>query len=184
MEILGICGSLRKKSLNGLLLKSAADVITAEGSTLTVFDLSDIPFYNADLDGETKPGPVAGFIRAIDQADGLLFATPEYNYSIPGVLKNAIDWASRPGYQSILKGKPAGILSASISPIGGARGQIHLRDVLSATLTPMYQAPDCLLPLAQHAFDDNGVLKDQQVSDRLNRYVKGYLAWVTDMAAG
>ena len=181
MNILGISGSLRKDSLNTLLLHVAAGMVSDAGAKLTVFDLSKILFYNADQDGENKPGPVKEFISAIGQADGLLFVTPEYNYSIPGVLKNAIDWASRPGYQSILKNKPAGMLTASTSPVGGARAQIHLRDILAATLTPVYQAPDCLLPQAQHAFNEDGSLKDDQVKERLKRYVNGFIDWLGTM---
>lgn len=178
MNILGISGSLRKGSLNTLLLHAAGGILAESGAKLTEFDLSDIPFYNADLDGDNKPESVMALINAIDRADALLFVTPEYNYSIPGVLKNAIDWASRPGYQSILKNKPAAMLTASISPVGGARAQIHLRDILAATLTPVYQAPDCLLPLAQHAFTEDGSLKDEQSRERLKRYMNGFLGWL------
>ena len=183
MNILGISGSLRKGSLNTLLLRAAGDIVHESAATLTEFDLAKIPFYNGDLDGESKPPAVADFISAIGRADALLFVTPEYNYSIPGVLKNAIDWASRPGYQSILKNRPAGILTASISPVGGARAQIHLRDILAATLTPVYQAPDCLLPQAQHAFNDDGSLKDEQSRERLKRYVNGFLGWLAEARA-
>ena len=181
MNILGISGSLRSGSFNSLLLKAAAQSAESEGSSITIFNISDIPLYNADLDGASKPEAVLRLIDAIHKADGLVFATPEYNYSIPGVLKNAIDWASRPGFQSILAKKPSGIISASTSPLGGARAQIHLRNVLASTLTPVFLSPDFLLPFAQNAFDDNGALKDPKAIERLNRYIQGYLAWVTSV---
>jgi len=181
MNILGISGSLRKGSFNTLLLKAATQAANAEGSNLTIVDISDIPFYNSDLDGEVKPDSVASFIDAIAHSDGIIFSTPEYNYSIPGVLKNAIDWASRPAYQSVLSKKPSGIISASTSPLGGARAQIHLRDILAGTLSPVFLTPDFLLPLAISAFDSNGTLNDPKAVERLNRYIKGYIAWVSSI---
>ena len=120
MKILGISGSLRAGSYNTLLLTNAAKNLE-EPHSLDIFSLMDIPFYNEDLEGEQRPAPVQGLLDAIDDADALLFATPEYNHSVPGVLKNAIDWASRPAFDCVLGGKPTGILSAAMSPVGGAR---------------------------------------------------------------
>lgn len=177
MNIVAISGSLRSASWNTLLLKAAAKAAKAEGAELNLLDIGELPLYNSDLDGEVKPAAVSRLLAALAQADGLFIATPEYNYSIPGVLKNALDWASRPAYQSLLAGKPCGLISASMSPLGGARAQVHLREVLAATLTPVYLAPDYLLPLAQNAFDGAGALSDAKALERLQRYVKGYLAW-------
>ena len=178
MKILGISGSLRQSSFNTRLLEAAGAIAAEEGSSVELFDLSDIPFYNEDIDGEQKPDAVAALIEAIDNADGLLFASPEYNYSVSGVLKNAIDWASRPAYKSVLAGKPSGIVSASVSPMGGVRGQIHLRDILAGTLTPVYPAPDYLLAAAQEAFDGDGALSDATALRRLDRLIKGFMEWV------
>ncbi len=177
MNILGISGSLRKASYNRLLLKTAGMLLDNHAS-LTLFDLDDIPLYNAELDGTDKPEPVQKLLNAISASDGLLFATPEYNYSIPGVLKNAIDWASRPAFKSVLANKPAAIISASQSAAGGVRAQVHLRDVLSSTLTPVYRAPDYFLPLAQSAFANTGELIDDTARERLKRYLDGYVEWL------
>lgn len=176
MDILGISGSLRKDSYNTRLL-SAAGVALAGRATLRIFDLSEVPLYNGDLDGDRKPAPVLQLQGAIAAADALLFATPEYNYSVPGVLKNAIDWASRPAYESVLRGKPSGIMSASPSSLGGARAQIHLRAVLAATLTPVFPAPEVLLASAHKAFDDSGKLVDEATAAFLAQYLNGYVEW-------
>ncbi|SDP67686.1 NADPH-dependent FMN reductase [Desulforhopalus singaporensis] len=180
MKIVGISGSLREGSYNRLLLRAAQGMVE-EDDSLKIFDLQQVPFYNADADTEIKPQPVQLLIDAVAGADGLLFATPEYNYSIPGVLKNAIDWASRPAYKSVLANKPTAILSASVSPVGGARAQVHLRDIFSGTLTPVYPAPHYLLPSAPKAFDVDGQLVDKNVRDGLKRYLTGYLQWVSGL---
>lgn len=182
MKILGICGSLRSGSFNNLLLAAATEVASDAGATVVRFDIGGLPFYNADLDNDSKPAPVAALIEAIAAADGLLVATPEYNYGVPGVLKNALDWASRPAYKSVLANKPTAIISASMSAIGGARAQAQLRAILAGTLTPVFLAPDFLLPLAQKAFDDQGALRDSQAIGRLDQYIKAYLAWLATPA--
>jgi chromate reductase len=178
MKLLAISGSLRKGSFNTQLLKAAAEY-AGDGVSIELFDLADIPFYNGDLDGDTRPAAVAALLDAIRKADGMLIATPEYNYSIPGVLKNAIDWASRPAFNSVMRDKPTGILSSSMSTLGGARAQIHLRDVLAATLTPFYLAPDFALPSAHTAFDKTGRLLDEGSRERLQSYMAGFTQWVT-----
>ena len=177
MKILGISGSLRKDSYNTALLNTARRLME-HAAALESFDLTGVPFYNADIDGDIKPEPVQALKEAISGADALLFATPEYNYSIPGVLKNAIDWASRPAYQSVLAGKPAGIISASVSILGGARAQVHLRDVLSGTLTPVFQAPHCLFPQAKNLFAAAGSLADEGAQERLKTYLDSFSEWL------
>jgi len=180
MNILGISGSLRQGSCNTLLLRAASRLI-AENATLEIFDISTIPFYNADLDGEVKPDPVHRLLKAISTSDGVLFVTPEYNHSVPGVLKNTIDWVSRPAYQSVLRQKPAGILSASMSLVGGARAQEHLRCILSSTLTPVYLTPDYLLPTAKEAFDGSGMLIDETAEKRLRSYLAEFCDWIVKL---
>jgi chromate reductase len=176
MNILGISGSLRAGSYNSLLLQSARANLDKPHS-LTIYDLEDVPFYNEDIESGGLPEPVKNLLDAIAEADALLFATPEYNHSVPGLLKNAIDWASRPAFKSVLVGKPAGILSAAMSPVGGARVQMHLKDILASTLTPVYSAPDYLLPMAQNAFNDAGELTDENAVRRLRRYLSGFTEW-------
>ena len=181
MKILGISGSLRVESFNTRLLKAASELLREEGAVIDIHDIARIPLYNSDLDGNTRPEPAADLIEAISTADGLLFATPEYNYSISGVLKNAIDWASRPAFNSCLTGKPCAVLSASMSTLGGARAQVHLKDILLGTLSPLYMAPDFLLASAHKAFDTNGGLVDQKTKDFLKQYLHGYIIWLKSL---
>ena len=181
LTILGVSGSLRQGSLNTMLLRASGGYLE-EPAAFEVHDLADIPLYNEDLDGDDKPASVSAWLRALAAADAVLFATPEFNHSISGALKNAIDWASRPAFDSVLANKPAGILSASMSPVGGARAQMHLKDILASTLTPVYPVPDYLLPLAQNAFDSAGVLTDVTAARRLQRYVTGFVAWAANIS--
>ena len=176
MHILGISGSLRAGSYNTLLLNNAVSNLDSP-HTMSTHSIKEIPLYSEDVESDGIPAPVQAMFDAIAEADALLFATPEYNHSVPGVLKNAIDWASRPAFKSVLVGKPAGILSAAMSPVGGARVQMHLKDVLASTLTPVYPAPDYMLPLAQNAFNDNGELIDETAVRRLRRYLAGLAEW-------
>lgn len=177
MQLLGINGSLRQGSLNRKLLGCAQAILESRGAAVQTFDIDRIPHYNGDLDTDEPPESVAALKDAISAADALLIVTPEYNYGLPGVLKNAIDWASRPAFRSPLAGKPAAVLSASMSTLGGARAQAQLRAVLFGTLTPVYAAPEFLLATAQEAFDESGKLADEQTATRLERYLDGFLAW-------
>ncbi|MBD9405772.1 NAD(P)H-dependent oxidoreductase [Acidovorax sp. ACV02] len=133
IRLLAISGSLRRASHSTAVLRSLQPLLPS-GTTLELFPLDEIPMYNADLDGERPPPPVVQLKNAIERADGLVLCSPEYNYGIPGVLKNAIDWASRPGFASPLKGKPALIVTASPGTAGGVRAQAQIRDALAATL--------------------------------------------------
>ena len=176
MKILGISGSLRQESFNTKLFQNAKELLSEENS-LEIFDISAIPLYNGELDGEEKPEAVTALKNTIEACDALLFASPEYNYSISGVLKNVIDWASRPAYQSVMAGKPAGIVSASGGPLGGARSQAQLRYVLAATLTPVFPEREYTVPNAGVAFDGNGQLKDDKMTGRLAAYLEKLVAW-------
>ena len=132
MRVLGITGSLRRDSYNHALLREAAERLPA-GAELVEFDrLGEIPPYDADLDAETTPEPVAALRQAMRDADAVLVATPEYNHSIPGVLKNALDWASRPAGQSALTGTPAMVIGASTGMFGAVWAQAETRKVLGA----------------------------------------------------
>ena len=182
MKILGICGSLRKNSFN-LRLLQAAEKRLPEGVRFLRFNCGELPMYNEDLDGATKPDAVERMLESIRSCDALLFATPEYNHSIPGVLKNAIDWASRPANDSLLAHKPAGILSASKSFVGGARAQLHLHQVLDSTLTMIYPSPEFLVPLAADKFDADGILKDPDTINRLQKYLYEFVIWAGKIRA-
>jgi chromate reductase len=177
MKILGISGSLRKDSFNTRLLQETAKLLP-RGVSMEIFDCGALPLYNSDLDGEEKPESVQQLKEAVAECDGLLFASPEYNYSISGVLKNAIDWASRPAYKSVLAGKPAGIISGAKGVTGGARVHLHLRDVLSATLTPVVPAPPFMVSQVQEMFDGQGNLVDETLKVRLERYANDLVDWV------
>jgi chromate reductase, NAD(P)H dehydrogenase (quinone) len=132
MRVLGISGSLRRDSLNHALLREAAERLPA-GAELVEFDrLREIPPYDADLEAKVTPEAVAELREAMREADAVLVATPEYNHSIPGVLKNALDWASRPAGQSALTGKPAAVIGASTGMFGAVWAQAETRKVLGA----------------------------------------------------
>jgi len=180
MDVLGISGSLRKGSFNTLLLAAAARIAKEAGARFSTFDIGEVPHYNGDLDGDEPPEPVVALKDVIAGADALLIASPEYNYGMPGVLKNAIDWASRPAFESVLAGRPTAVISASMATTGGARAQIQLRTVLAGTLTPVYRAPDFALATAHQAFDDVGALKEERTLTLLADYVTGFLGWAGD----
>ena len=166
INVLGLAGSLREGSLNRKLLR-AAQTLAPEGIRFEVHDLKDIPLYNGDIDGETRPAPVTAFKQAIAQADALLIATPEYNYGISGVLKNALDWASRPGFKSVLVRKPTAIIGASPGLIGTARAQAQLKITLLSTLACVLPHPEITVGTAQDKFDTHGHLIDPATRDRL-----------------
>jgi chromate reductase len=133
-KLLGISGSLRRASASTAVLRAAAERLPPDVE-LSIASIGELPLYNED---DRRPETIAAvneLNRAIDNADGLVVASPEYNHGIPGVLANAIDWVSRPGYESVLKHKPVLVISTSKSPLGGARAQLYLRELFAATLS-------------------------------------------------
>lgn len=150
-RILAISGSLRKASLNKQLLQ-AAEPLFGEGYQINWASIADIPHYNSDLDGEDKPQAAARFIEQVSSAEALMIATPEYNYGVPGVLKNALDWASRPAFKSCLAHKPVLLMSVSPGPAGGVRAQGQLKQILSGTLSDVYPAPEFAVSNAMESF--------------------------------
>ena len=159
IKILGISGSLRKGSFNRAALK-AAQGLAPSGATLEILDLPDLPGFNQDQE-KSPPAAVVDMKAAIRAADAILFVTPEYNYSIPGVLKNAIDWASRPYGDSAWKSKPVAIMGASVGVIGTARAQYHLRQCFVFLDMPCVNQPEVMIGGAADKFDDKGNLKDE-----------------------
>src|SRR6516164_1449019 len=160
VRILGIAGSLRRGSFNAATLRSAQSLAPV-GMTIDTFDITPIPLYNEDVRQQGFP-PVVEDLRArIKAADGLLIVTPEYNYSIPGVLKNAIDWASRPPEQP-LDGKPIGIIGASAGAMGSGRAQYHLRQCFVFLNGLVMNRPEVMIPQAQNKFDAGGRLSTNQ----------------------
>lgn len=143
-NILAIAGSLRRGSYSGAVLQGLAEA-SRDRVRIETFSLEPVPMYNADLDGEQKPPSVIALKDAIRDCDGLVLVSPEYNYGMPGVLKNALDWASRPGYQSVLKAKPVLVIASSPGMIGGARAYAQLRQTLAATLSRVVAVPEVLV---------------------------------------
>jgi chromate reductase len=158
-NILGIAGSLRRNSYNRDALRAATQLVPP-GATIEVFELDAIPVFNQDNE-KTPPAKVAELKRRIRSADALLFVTPEYNYSIPGVLKNAIDWASRPREDNAWSGKPAAIMGASIGSFGTARAQYHLRQVFVSLNESAINQPEVMIGNAAERFDAQGNLSDE-----------------------
>lgn len=158
MVVLGIAGSLRQGSYNRALLRAASELAPADMEVVTL-DLRGLPFYDGDVEAEGDPAPVAAFKEAIRRADALLIATPEYNRGIPGVLKNAIDWASRPAVGSPLAGKPVALTGASTGMGGTRSAQEQLRQVLAFPRARVLEE-QVHVPQAYARFDAEGTLTD------------------------
>ena len=175
LTFLGISGSLRAKSLNTAALHAAVDLVP-EGVTLKIADLSDIPLYHGDVEAQGLPPAVQAFRAQIKAADALLFSTPEYNYSIPGVLKNAIDWASRPP-QHPFADKPIAIMGASPGMLGSARAQYHLRQVFVFMDGKLLNRPEVMIGGAMGKFDADGKLTDEPTRAAIAALLVALKAW-------
>jgi chromate reductase len=176
IHVLGFAGSLRRGSYNRALLRAAQEMAPA-GMTIEVFDLAPIPVYNADVEAEGDPEPVAAFKAAIRRADALLIACPEYNHGVPGVLKNAIDWASRPPRGAALDRKPLALMGASPGMTGSARGQSQLRQAFVFTNSYALPQPEMLVARAQEKFDAQGNLTDEKTREFLQRLLGALAEW-------
>jgi chromate reductase len=175
-RILGIAGSLRRASYNRGLLRAAQEVAPA-GVRLEIFALDALPLYNDDVLAVGAPEPVEAFKAALAGADALLIATPEYNYSIPGVLKNALDWASRPPPTSPLRFKPVGLMGASTGGFGTVRAQLALRQVFIFTESYVMVKPELLVSQARDKFDADGNLTDAATRAKLAPLITALVAW-------
>jgi chromate reductase len=170
IDILGIPGSLRDDSYNRSLIKTAQR-LSGPDMDITVYDIDGIPPFDADVEAEGDPDPVTQFKEAIRSADALLIATPEYQHGIPGVLKNALDWASRPPSNPPLGGKPTAIMGATPGDFGTARAQEDLRQVLVYNDCPMVMTPEVLVADAGSKVDEVGEFTDEETLD----YIKELL---------
>jgi chromate reductase, NAD(P)H dehydrogenase (quinone) len=170
VRILGIAGSLREGSYNRALLRAARELLP-DGVELEELDLRTLPFYDADVEAVGDPEPVVALKEAIREADALLIATPEHNRGVPGVLKNAIDWASRPPLASPLTGKPVAIMGASTGRGGTARAQEQLLSALEFSRASVLEQPEVLVPEAYMRFDEHGKLVDGGVRAELAELV-------------
>lgn len=178
MKILSMIGSLRKDSFSKKLAL-AAESHAPEDTEFDRTDAGAVPLYNQDLDTDEKPPGVVELFEKIEVADGLLFVLPEYNYGIPGTLKNAVDWASRPAFRSPIKDKPSLIIACSMAPTGGARAYNQLSVVLGGTLTPVYLMPSFLVPAVHEKFDASGILTDETTKKRLTRTLSDFCGWAS-----
>lgn len=174
--VLGFAGSLRKQSYNRALLAAAEDYLP-EGMTLEQYDISDIPLFDQDvLDNDGYPESAQQFRDRIADADAVLIVTPEYNYSVPGVLKNAIDWASRPPNPPF-NGKPVAVMGASDGPWGTIRAQLHLRQVFVFLNAFPVQQPQVMVPKAGEKFDAQGRLTDEGVANQVRALLQALANW-------
>jgi chromate reductase, NAD(P)H dehydrogenase (quinone) len=163
IRIAGISGSLRQASFSTALLKLLARHLQP-AIELSLVDIREVPLYNEDLDRDNKPAAVHAVNTAIAQADAVLFVTPEYNHGVPGVLKNTLDWISRPVFNSVLKNKPVTIITSSLAFTGGVRAQYQLRETLTSMLAHVVPGPEVVVGGVHTKFQDEAFL-DQPTLD-------------------
>lgn len=173
-----IVGSLRKESINKKLAKALMR-IGKDTLRFTVVDIADVPLYNQDLEGEL-PGPVARVKAAVAAADAVLFVTPEYNRSMPGVLKNVIDWGSRPSGQNVWAGKPVTIAGTSASPLGTGVCQSHLRSILTMLGTLLLSQPEVYLVDRPGLINDDGTVTDRRTEEFLLGFLTRFTRWIDE----
>jgi len=175
IRIAAIAGSLRKGSYNKSALQAAVK-LAPKGSSLDVVELDGIPGFNEDLERDF-PAPAMEFKAKIKAADAILIVTPEYNYSVPGVLKNAIDWASRPYGDSAWNGKSVAVMGASVGMLGTGRAQYHLRQMfVFLNMFPLNQ-PEVMIANAADKFGDRGNLKDPKTSEKIKELLEALVDW-------
>lgn len=175
-RILAIAGSLRNDSYNRGLLR-AASALAPDWVEVQFFDIGQLPFFNEDLEQAGDPEPVRVFKDAIDTSNAVLIATPEYNGAVPGVLANAIDWASRPSGRSVLRNKPVSVMGAVLGKSGSANAQAALRGVLSRIGAIVIPDPQVLVPQASRLFDEHVDLQDEETSEEIRQLVEALVHW-------
>ena len=184
MHVLGIAGSLRRASYNRGLLRAARE-LAPTGMTIAIWDrLADLPPFDTDVEARGDPEPVTDLKRAIAEANALLIATPEYNYGVPGILKNAIDWASRPPGSSPLIRKPVAIMGATPGQTGTARAQLQLRQAFVFTETLALLRPEVLVNRAREKFDADGNLTDDTTREFVGKLLAALVDWTALIEAG
>jgi chromate reductase len=182
IQILGIAGSLRKGSYNRAALR-AAQQLAPDTAQIDIFELHGIPVFNQDEEGHLPP-KVAALKDAVRAADAILIVTPEYNYSVPGMLKNAIDWASRPYGQSAWEGKPVAVMGAAAGPLGSARAQYHLRQTFVFLNMYPVNRPEVMISSAQEKFDEQGNLTNEASRKLIRQLLENLVAWTHRLKAG
>ena len=176
IEVAAVVGSLRRHSFNRSLLQSAM-LVQPEQMHIYEVPIDDLPFFNEDLERQGDPPPVRKLKEQFGRADAILVITPEYSYSIPGVLKNALDWASRPANRSVLRGKPAAIMGASAGRSGTMRAQLHLRQIFVQIGAVPMPGPELYVTFAQDKFNALGELSDQTSLDLMKQLLTGLVDW-------
>ena len=179
-NVLVICGSLRKASYNAMVAKALPGLAPAGMALTPSPPIGTMPLYNADVQAEGFPEPVKALADAIRAADGVIIVTPEYNYSIPGVLKNAIDWVSRMPEQPFA-GKPIAIQSASQGPLGGARVQYHLRQSMVFLDALVFNRPEIFIGTAQNKVNDKGDLTDETTRGFIKQQLEGFAKFIAQV---
>lgn len=176
-KVVAFAGSLRRGSFNRALIRAAQEV-SPGGMTIELIEIGELPFYNADLEAEGDPPSVVAFKTSLYEADGVLIATPEFNDGIPGVLTNAVDWASRLPGRSPLAGKPIAIMGASPSQIGTARAQLHLRQLLSHARARVLPPPELLVARAHERFGAGLRLTHEPTRRVLAELLERFTQWI------
>lgn len=175
MNILLLSGSFHSRSKSNLILAGLMNYFPENQYAFPKLDY--LPFFSEDLNVD-KPEVVAEFLQQVAACDGIVICSPEYNHSIPAVLKNALDWASRPAFKSGLKDKPVTIITQANSAVGGARAQAHIKLVLDSTLSLIYPAHEMMIPYIDKVIDESGSIVDLDVERRLKRHFVGFVEFM------
>jgi chromate reductase len=176
MQFLLLAGSFHSRSYTHALLDVIEFILQPHQCLRPALD--KLPFYNPELDTDNKPASVRELLQQVAHSDGIVVCTPEYNHSIPAVLKNAIDWASRPAFKSPLKDKPVTIVTQAQSPVGGARAQAHIKLVFDSTLSPIHPCHEMMITGVKDIFDAQMQLTDAKTRERLQRHIDDFLGWM------
>lgn len=171
-----IVGSISSKSINRRLAK-ALEQLAPTGTTLVEIPIRDLPFYSPDFDADYPPAARA-FKQALAEVDGILLVTPEYSRSIPGVLKNALDWGSRPYGQNAFRGKPSAVIGTSGGPLGAAAAQLHLKQILSHFDSPQLGQPEGFIQSVPGLFGENGEVTNEGTAEFLRGYLRAFQALI------
>jgi chromate reductase len=171
-----LAGSFRRGSSTQALSKVVASLLSGHGVVAPA--LERLPFYSDDLAGDDRPPAVAAFLGQVARADGIVVCTPEYNHGIPAVLKNAVDWASRPAFRSPLRDRPVTFVTQSTSPVGGARAQAHLKLLFDSTLSRIHPCREMTVPNVDQKFDGQGALLDEKTRERLRSHLEDFVRFV------
>ena len=175
MKFLLLSGSFHSQSRSLSILRAVEELLPGHTTVLPRLDI--LPYYNDDLTHE-QPTSVNALVAQVIEADAIICCTPEYNHSIPAVLKNAIDWSSRPAFNSPLKGKPVTIITQAVSPVGGARAQAHLKLVFDSTLSDMHMSHEMMITGVNVALDAEGRLTDPRIRERLQLHLLDFVSFV------